>query len=194
MIFFADSLRCRPPDPLDSMVRTRLLRSHRVRGLVAAARPRTRRHAAGGCDCKWDVDEPGRDQRQREPTTGLIENVQIDCNDIQLFADQAEVFTDIDRVRASGNVVFVSGDQPHRRRADGVQHEDEDRHVLRRVRHRQPGEPRHRAQPVRHAGARRLFLRRDDREARAEDLPHHAAAASPPACSRRRAGRWSRAR
>jgi LPS-assembly protein len=38
----------------------------------------------------------------------LIKNVQIDCNDIQLFADEVEVFTDIDRMRASGNVLFVS--------------------------------------------------------------------------------------
>ena len=32
----------------------------------------------------------------------------IDCNDVQLFADQAELFTDLDRMTASGNVVFVS--------------------------------------------------------------------------------------
>ena len=65
------------------------------------------------------------------------------------------------------------GDQPHRRRADGVQHQDENGHLLQRVRHRQPGKPRRRAQPVRLAGARRLFLGRDHREARAENLPHH---------------------
>src|SRR4051812_4375062 len=39
----------------------------------------------------------------------LVKNVQVTCNDIQLFADEAEVFRDADRVRASGNVVFVSG-------------------------------------------------------------------------------------
>jgi LPS-assembly protein len=38
----------------------------------------------------------------------LLRDVAVECNDIQLYADEAEVFTDADRVRASGNVLFVS--------------------------------------------------------------------------------------
>jgi len=35
--------------------------------------------------------------------------VQVECDDVQLYADQAEIFSDLDRVRATGNVLFVSG-------------------------------------------------------------------------------------
>ena len=41
--------------------------------------------------------------------TIVIKDVRIDCNDIQLFADQVELFSDVDRLLAIGNVVFVSG-------------------------------------------------------------------------------------
>ena len=40
------------------------------------------------------------------------------------------------RSSPTGNVVFVSGDEPHLRRAPGVQHQGADRHVLQRLRHR----------------------------------------------------------
>lgn len=40
----------------------------------------------------------------------LLRNVTIDCNDIQLFADTVEVFSDADRLYARGNVLFVSTD------------------------------------------------------------------------------------
>jgi LPS-assembly protein len=40
----------------------------------------------------------------------LLRNVVIDCNDIQLFADSVEVFSDADRLYARGNVLFVSTD------------------------------------------------------------------------------------
>src|SRR5829696_9457569 len=39
----------------------------------------------------------------------LLRNVQVECDDVQLYADQAEIFSDLDRVRATGNVLFVSG-------------------------------------------------------------------------------------
>ena len=35
--------------------------------------------------------------------------VQVDCDDVQFFADHMEIFRDINRVIASGHVVFVSG-------------------------------------------------------------------------------------
>jgi LPS-assembly protein len=34
---------------------------------------------------------------------------EVNCNDVQLFADEIEIFSDVDRMRASGNVLFVSG-------------------------------------------------------------------------------------
>jgi LPS-assembly protein len=38
----------------------------------------------------------------------LLRNVAVECNDMQFYADEAEVFNEADRVRASGNVLFVS--------------------------------------------------------------------------------------
>jgi LPS-assembly protein len=92
------------------MVRNRLLVVVLVAlaGLAVAARPAlAQAPQPGGCNYKWEANS--QDAFVVNTThTRLIKNVQIDCNDIQLFADEAEVFTDIDRVRASGNVVFVS--------------------------------------------------------------------------------------
>jgi LPS-assembly protein len=61
-----------------------------------------------GCDPdKWNVGSA--DLRNLSTThTILIKDVHIDCNDIQLFADEAELFSDVDRLQARGNVVFVS--------------------------------------------------------------------------------------
>jgi len=76
--------------------------------LVAAATPaRAQGTAPGGCTYKWSV---ASQESVGINTTHylLFRDVQVDCNDIQLFADQAEVFSDTDRLRASGNVLFVS--------------------------------------------------------------------------------------
>jgi LPS-assembly protein len=80
-------------------------------GLAAAAPPAHAQAAPqmGGCSPKFDVTSQNAFTNNSTRSTRLIKNVQIDCNDIQLFADEAELFSDIDRVRASGNVVFVSG-------------------------------------------------------------------------------------
>jgi LPS-assembly protein len=91
------------------MVPTRLLVLIVFAVLAAAARPAyAQAPELGGCSYKWDVRS---DTGQAVSGTHylLIENVQIECNDIQLFADRAELFSDIDRMTASGNVVFVSG-------------------------------------------------------------------------------------
>src|SRR6266545_4187331 len=61
-----------------------------------------------GCSVKWAAtsqDFVGINENHYR----LVRDVQVDCNEVQLFADQAEVFSDADRMRASGNVLFVSG-------------------------------------------------------------------------------------
>src|SRR5690349_5028488 len=76
--------------------------------LLAGALPaRAQDGTPKGCSGKWEVRS--MDAKNLETHTLLIKDVQIECNDIQLFADEAEVFRDADRVRASGNVLFVSG-------------------------------------------------------------------------------------
>lgn len=78
--------------------------------LVAAARPaHAQAPELGGCSLKWDVTSQDARHVEITRTTVLLREVQINCNDIQLFADHAELFRDIDRIRATGNVVFVSG-------------------------------------------------------------------------------------
>jgi LPS-assembly protein len=91
------------------MIPTRVLLLLAFAVLVAAAGPaHAQAPELGGCSKKWDVRS---DTGQTISGTHylLVENVQIECNDIQLFADRAELFTDIDRLKASGSVVFVSG-------------------------------------------------------------------------------------
>jgi LPS-assembly protein len=88
------------------MVRTSLLV---LLALAAGARPaRAQATMPAGCSVKWAANSQQfvgiNDNHYR-----LIRDVQVDCNDVQLFADQAEVFSDADRMRASGNVLFVSG-------------------------------------------------------------------------------------
>src|SRR6185436_8452547 len=64
--------------------------------------------APHGCDIKW----PATSDNVFNFNTNhyrLSRDVRIDCNDGQLFADEVEVFADADRMRASGNVVFISG-------------------------------------------------------------------------------------
>ena len=60
----------------------------------------------GGCGYKWEA--VSQEANIVETHTILVRNVRIDCNDIQLFADQVELFSDVDRLIATGNVVFVS--------------------------------------------------------------------------------------
>ena len=64
--------------------------------------------APSGCSYKWAAVSEQAVSVPDTHHTKLVRQVRVDCNGIQLFADEAEVFTDTDRVRASGNVVFVS--------------------------------------------------------------------------------------
>jgi LPS-assembly protein len=78
--------------------------------LVAAAQPARAQVGAApaGCNYRWEFASNDalavNDNHYR-----LVRNVRVECNEVQLFADEAEVFPDADRMRASGNVVFVSG-------------------------------------------------------------------------------------
>src|SRR5262245_2777264 len=76
--------------------------------LVAGALPaRAQATAPSGCSIKWDVTSTDFNAINQNHYL-LVKNVQANCNDVQIFADQAEVFSDIGRMRANGNVVFVS--------------------------------------------------------------------------------------
>jgi LPS-assembly protein len=90
------------------MVPTRLPVLIALAVLLGTALPAHAQPELGGCSHKWSA---GSTTSQVVNTTHflLVEHVEIVCNDIQLFADRAELFTDIDRMKASGNVVFVSG-------------------------------------------------------------------------------------
>ena len=108
--------------------------------------------------------------RRRSSSTGrdthrvvLTGNVTFRDKDAQISADRAEFNTET----RLGTFFNASGFAQHR---DGGQ-----------------------ARRAGRAGARRLLLRRHDREDRPRQVPDHATAASPPACSRRPAGRSRRA-
>jgi LPS-assembly protein len=75
--------------------------------LVAAAGPAAAQQPSG-CNYKWGAVSDQAVNIGTTQHTRLIGQVRVDCNEIQFFADEAEVFSDLDRVRASGNVVFVS--------------------------------------------------------------------------------------
>src|SRR6201989_2639218 len=75
--------------------------------LLLAALP-ARAQQPGGCSVKWEATSEQALSNVAQNHTRLIRQVRVDCNDIQLFADEAEIFSDADRVRASGNVLFIS--------------------------------------------------------------------------------------
>ena len=78
---------------------------------AALSRPAAAQSApppSSGCSAKWDVTSVVANNFNQNHYL-LVKDVQVNCNDIQLFADEAELFRDADRLRASGNVVFVSG-------------------------------------------------------------------------------------
>jgi LPS-assembly protein len=76
--------------------------------LLAVALPARAQQAPGGCSAKWQEQAHEVQQMESAAHTLLVRDVKIDCNDVQLFADQVELFSDADRLRATGNVVFVS--------------------------------------------------------------------------------------
>ena len=115
---------------------------------LSSRRPRTprttsRAAAPTGSDA-LDFDQARRQPHHadRHPERA----VQIDCDDIQLFADDVELFQIDGRFIATGRRACSCPAQPHLRRAPRLQHQDEDRHVLQRVRH--DGDPRRRPSPA----------------------------------------------
>jgi len=88
------------------MLRTSLLFLAVLGASVGAARAQSAPQL-GGCT-KWEVKSETLNN-VNETHTILVKDVHVDCNDIQLFADQVELFSDVDRMIATGNVVFVSG-------------------------------------------------------------------------------------
>jgi hypothetical protein len=110
------------------MVRTGLLL---LVTLVAAALPARAQtgQAPAGCSYKWQANSQDLLSINEGEHYRLVKNVQIDCNDVQLFADEVEVFPD-GLMRAHGNVLFVTS--TNRISVEWrLQHEDEDRHLLR---------------------------------------------------------------
>jgi LPS-assembly protein len=64
--------------------------------------------APNGCGVKWTATSDDAFYFNNNHYR-LSRDVRIDCNEGQLFADEVEVFADADRMRASGNVLFVTG-------------------------------------------------------------------------------------
>src|SRR6187401_1249552 len=61
-----------------------------------------------GCSVKWTATSNDAFYFNNNHYR-LSRDVRINCNEGQLFADEVEVFADADRMRASGNVLFVTG-------------------------------------------------------------------------------------
>src|SRR5438270_12097306 len=104
MIFFDDSA-----PSAESLARMRRISFLGVIVLIGCVLPA---HAqgtpqTGGCSRQWQAASLEA-QNLNQTHTLLLRDVRIDCNDIQLFADKVELFSDADRLRATGNVVFVS--------------------------------------------------------------------------------------
>lgn len=90
------------------MLRTALLLSGLV--LIVALPASAQGSAPGGCNQKWKEMSDSMVSYNSQDHYLLLQRVEIDCNDIQLFADQVEIFSEADRLHASGNVLFVSND------------------------------------------------------------------------------------
>ena len=76
--------------------------------LAATAHGARAQDMPSGCSFKWNV-QSSEGALVGESHWRLVGGVQVECNEVQLFADQAEVFSEADRIHATGNVLFVSG-------------------------------------------------------------------------------------
>jgi LPS-assembly protein len=83
--------------------------------LPSAPAPAPVRSEIGGCNVvgttqaltvtRKDVETP----QGREQITFLIDDVRVDCDQMQFFADRAEIHSEAGKVSADGHVLFVSG-------------------------------------------------------------------------------------
>jgi LPS-assembly protein len=89
------------------MLRTALSPLLVLIALTAIPRPASAQQPPGGCKI-WQTNSQQSITITSTRHYRLIHNVEVDCNDMQFFADEVEIFSDADRMRASGNVVFVS--------------------------------------------------------------------------------------
>jgi LPS-assembly protein len=73
--------------------------------LVVLAAPRVDAQQLAGCQTnkQWTIDRLGKDHVK------LIGQVEVNCGEETFFADEIEMFTDQNRMIATGNVVFTSG-------------------------------------------------------------------------------------
>ena len=71
--------------------------------------PASAQEPPGGCKI-WQTNAEQTFSITTTKHYRLIRNVEVNCNDMQFFADEVEIFSDADRMRASGHVVFVSSD------------------------------------------------------------------------------------
>ena len=90
------------------MVRTTLLIFAIFVAAALPAHAQSGAPAPAGCSVKWEAVSQDALSIDAGDHYRLVKNVRVDCNEVQLFADEAEVFPGLDRMRASGNVVFVS--------------------------------------------------------------------------------------
>ena len=151
---------------------------------LSAARARCAQEL-GGCQTstskQWTIERLGKDHVK------LVGQVEVICTDETFFADEIEIFNDQDRLIATGNVVFTSGTSRiaadrldfNTRTKTGTFYNASGSATLAApptAQRRRPvrARARRRTQHVRHAGARRLLLRRDAAEARRAEVQDHA--------------------
>ena len=158
------------------------------------------------------VDSSSRSSKDHIKLTGQVE---IDCGNESMSADQVEIFTRHQRDDRHGQRRVHERRQPHRGRPARIQHAHAHGHVLQRLRHVDAAESRSRAADADRAvhavgqygqqqrpatsrcsgpRSRRLLLRREDLEGRRRRSTASPTAASRRACSRRRGGSSRRAR
>jgi len=130
---------------------------------AAAARPRA--------DPGFSMSKQFRLERLARATWRATGQVEMQRDDQQFFADVVDYYTDTGRLIATGNVVFVSVDS--RIAADRVEFNTADRTGPSTTLPASPRSAIGSTARCSHAGARRVLLRRDHREAGPVEVPHH---------------------
>ena len=154
------SLFCRSPSARCSLSRCRRRRSPRARASSRAA-------SSSRCAIR-----PSRRSRRTTyvspaPSSSRCRSTATSCS---CSPTTSSYFQDRGTARRSrATSLFVSRHEPDLRRAAGVQHQDADRHVLQRVRHRDHAAG-HARNSRRRAGTLRVFLGRRTAQGRADEV------------------------